>query len=121
MMATDYQVGLQSAAAAALAVVASGFLCLFRESLSFFVVCLSLNSFMNLIDNFSIGSLMLNMLVQNYCLGVYLVRQLSSATLLNRLKQIGTRHPDHTRALSQYFSELVFVHNRLPIKCGNGE
>ncbi|KAL8618667.1 hypothetical protein ACOMHN_048843 [Nucella lapillus] len=36
---------------------------------------------------------------RGYCLGVYLVRRLSSDLLLQRLKQFGNRHPDHTRAL----------------------
>jgi hypothetical protein len=35
----------------------------------------------------------------NYCVGVYLVRQLTSSDLLSRLKQNGIRHQDHTRAL----------------------
>ncbi|KAK7506322.1 hypothetical protein BaRGS_00002434 [Batillaria attramentaria] len=36
---------------------------------------------------------------RGYCLAVYLVRRLSSDILLQRLKQFGNRHPDHTRAL----------------------
>jgi E3 SUMO-protein ligase PIAS1 len=36
---------------------------------------------------------------QNFCLAVYLVRQLSSVDLLNVLKQSGMRHSDYTRAL----------------------
>ncbi|KAL8606902.1 hypothetical protein ACOMHN_048698 [Nucella lapillus] len=36
---------------------------------------------------------------RGYCLAVYLVRRLSSDILMQRLKQFGNRHPDHTRAL----------------------
>lgn len=36
---------------------------------------------------------------RGYCLAVYLVRRLSSDILLQRLKQFGNRHSDHTRAL----------------------
>ena len=39
---------------------------------------------------------------RNYCVAVFLVRKVSSDTLLNRLKQNGQRHPDHTRALSRF-------------------
>ncbi|XP_037562910.1 E3 SUMO-protein ligase PIAS2 isoform X1 [Dermacentor silvarum] len=34
-----------------------------------------------------------------YALGVYLVRKLTAATLLQRLKATGMRNPDHTRAM----------------------
>ncbi|XP_046354826.1 E3 SUMO-protein ligase PIAS2-like isoform X4 [Haliotis rufescens] len=36
---------------------------------------------------------------RGYCLAIYLVRRLTSDILLQRLKQFGNRHPDHTRAL----------------------
>ncbi|XP_076354598.1 E3 SUMO-protein ligase PIAS2-like isoform X3 [Tachypleus tridentatus] len=36
---------------------------------------------------------------QGYVVGVYIVRRLSSETLLSRLKASGVRNPDHTRAL----------------------
>ncbi len=43
---------------------------------------------------------------QSYCVAVFLVRKLSSDTLLGRLKQNGKRHPDHTRALSMFSAEM---------------
>ncbi|KAI0228262.1 E3 SUMO-protein ligase PIAS2 [Lamellibrachia satsuma] len=36
---------------------------------------------------------------RSYCIAVYLVRRVTSDTLLTRLKQAGFRHPDHTSAL----------------------
>ncbi|KAK2175977.1 hypothetical protein NP493_692g05011 [Ridgeia piscesae] len=36
---------------------------------------------------------------RSYCIAVYLVRRVTSDTLLQRLKQAGFRHPDHTSAL----------------------
>lgn len=39
--------------------------------------------------------------LQNYSMSVYLVRQLTSAMLLQRLKMKGIRNPDHSRALSK--------------------
>lgn len=39
---------------------------------------------------------------QNYSLSVYLVKQLTSVTLLQKLRAKGIRNPDHSRALSAY-------------------
>lgn len=39
---------------------------------------------------------------QNYSLSVYLVKQLTSVTLLQKLRAKGIRNPDHSRALSEY-------------------
>lgn len=41
---------------------------------------------------------------QGYCVAIYLVKKLSSDILMMRLKQFGNRHPDHTRALSKFYS-----------------
>lgn len=38
---------------------------------------------------------------RRYAIAVYLVRKLSSAELLNRLKNRGVRHSDYTRGLSK--------------------
>lgn len=46
---------------------------------------------------------------QGYCLAVYLVRRLSADILLQRLKQFGNRHSDHTRALSEFFSYYCII------------
>jgi len=48
------------------------------------------------------------LVVQNYCMSVYLVRHLTSTDLLLRLKQNGIRHSDHTRALSQFSLSLLY-------------
>lgn len=45
---------------------------------------------------------------QGYCVAIYLVKRLSSDTLLQRLKQFGSRHADHTRALSKISEKSVF-------------
>lgn len=37
---------------------------------------------------------------QGFCIAIFLVKKLTSDTLLGRLKQFGNRHADHTRALS---------------------
>ena len=39
---------------------------------------------------------------QTYSMSVYLVRQLTSPLLLQRLRMKGIRNPDHSRALSNY-------------------
>lgn len=39
---------------------------------------------------------------QTYSMAVYLVKQLSSTVLLQRLRAKGIRNPDHSRALSTY-------------------
>lgn len=46
-------------------------------------------------------------LLQTYSMSVYLVRQLTSPLLLQRLKMKGIRNPDHSRALSNTSN---FVH-----------
>jgi len=46
------------------------------------------------------------LIVQSYCAAVYLVRQFTPSDLLSQLKQNGIRHPDHTRALSQFSCSL---------------
>jgi len=49
--------------------------------------------------------------MQSYCAAVYLVRQFTPTDLLSQLKQNGIRHPDRTRALSQFSCSLLyFVH-----------
>ena len=48
-------------------------------------------------------------LLQSYCVAVYLVRKLSSDTLLSRLKHKGQRHADHTRALSKYAANFLKI------------
>lgn len=40
---------------------------------------------------------------QTYSMSVYLVRQLTSPLLLQRLRMKGIRNPDHSRALSNYY------------------
>lgn len=40
-------------------------------------------------------------LLQHYSLSVYLVKQLTSVTLLQKLRAKGIRNPDHSRALSK--------------------
>ena len=44
----------------------------------------------------------------NYAIAVYLVRKLTSAQLLQRLRARGVRHSDYTRDLSKYTEFLVF-------------
>lgn len=45
---------------------------------------------------------------QTYSMSVYLVRQLTSPLLLQRLRMKGIRNPDHSRALSNYTANQVF-------------
>lgn len=40
---------------------------------------------------------------QSYSVGLYLVRQMTSAELLQRLKTIGIKHPELCKALGEYF------------------
>ena len=49
-------------------------------------------------------------LFQGFCFAIFLVKKLTSDTLLSRLKQFGNRHADHTRALSKPVSYAVFQH-----------
>uniref|UniRef100_A0A4W3GSS3 E3 SUMO-protein ligase PIAS3-like n=1 Tax=Callorhinchus milii TaxID=7868 RepID=A0A4W3GSS3_CALMI len=44
---------------------------------------------------------------RNYSVSVYLVKQLTSATLLQRLRAKGIRNPDHSRALSKNLSSQI--------------
>lgn len=46
---------------------------------------------------------------QNYSMAVYLVKQLSSTVLLQRLRAKGIRNPDHSRALSTYDNFILFM------------
>ena len=46
---------------------------------------------------------------QNYSMAVYLVKQLSSTVLLQRLRAKGIRNPDHSRALSTYDNLVLFM------------
>lgn len=41
-------------------------------------------------------------------MAVYLVRQQSSAVLLQRLRAKGIRNPDHSRALSEFDGILLY-------------
>lgn len=41
---------------------------------------------------------------QSYSVGLYLVRQMTSAELLQRLKTIGIKHPELCKALGEYVS-----------------
>lgn len=43
------------------------------------------------------------LLSQSYSVGLYLVRQMTSAELLQRLKTIGIKHPELCKALGEYF------------------
>ena len=45
----------------------------------------------------------MSMSLQNYSMAVYLVKQLASTVLLQRLRSKGIRNPDHSRALSTGF------------------
>lgn len=42
------------------------------------------------------------LLSQSYSVGLYLVRQMTSAELLQRLKTIGIKHPELCKALGEY-------------------
>lgn len=46
---------------------------------------------------------------RRYAIAIYLVRKLSSAELLSRLKNRGVRHSDYTRGLSK---QLIFGHKQ---------
>lgn len=47
--------------------------------------------------------------LQTYSMSVYLVRQLTSPLLLQRLRMKGIRNPDHSRALSKFCRSILFV------------
>lgn len=51
----------------------------------------------------------LHLVFQTYSLSVYLVRQLTSPLLLQRLKMKGIRNPDHSRALSNSTLHRMFI------------
>lgn len=63
----------------------------------------------NVLRGVSSGVSMLRLNVQNYCLSVYLVEQLTTNTLLERLKKFGKRHADCTWALSKFTPTLSGV------------
>lgn len=44
---------------------------------------------------------MISVLFQGYVVTINLVKRLTSDTLLQRLKQLGHKHPDHSRAMSK--------------------
>lgn len=48
--------------------------------------------------------------LQTYSMSVYLVRQLTSPLLLQRLRMKGIRNPDHSRALSKTTLYFICVH-----------
>lgn len=49
-------------------------------------------------------------LFQGFCFAIFLVKKLTSDTLLSRLKQFGNRHADHTRALSKpVFMQFFYI------------
>nr|XP_025034054.1 E3 SUMO-protein ligase PIAS2 isoform X3 [Pelodiscus sinensis]XP_025034055.1 E3 SUMO-protein ligase PIAS2 isoform X3 [Pelodiscus sinensis]XP_025034056.1 E3 SUMO-protein ligase PIAS2 isoform X3 [Pelodiscus sinensis] len=64
---------------------------------------------------------------QNYSMSVYLVRQLTSAMLLQRLKMKGIRNPDHSRALikekltADPDSEIATTSLRVSLMCPLGK
>ncbi|NWH78762.1 PIAS2 ligase, partial [Piaya cayana] len=64
---------------------------------------------------------------QNYSMSVYLVRQLTSAMLLQRLKMKGIRNPDHSRALikekltADPDSEVATTSLRVSLMCPLGK
>ncbi|ESO88276.1 hypothetical protein LOTGIDRAFT_193532, partial [Lottia gigantea] len=64
---------------------------------------------------------------RGYCLAVFLVRRLTSDILLQRLKQFGNRHPDHTRALIKEKlahdpdSEIATTSLRVSLMCPLGK
>lgn len=72
----------------------------------------STQSFMNQLSVTSVWLVLLNvffkyLFCQSFSMAVYLVRQQSSAVLLQRLRAKGIRNPDHSRALSKLL--LTFV------------
>lgn len=64
---------------------------------------------------------------KNYSMSVYLVRQLTSAMLLQRLKMKGIRNPDHSRALikekltADPDSEIATTSLRVSLMCPLGK
>ncbi|XP_021340257.1 E3 SUMO-protein ligase PIAS2-like isoform X3 [Mizuhopecten yessoensis] len=64
---------------------------------------------------------------RGYCVAIYLVKRLSSDTLLQRLKQFGSRHADHTRALIKeklahdQDSEIATTSLRVSLLCPLGK
>lgn len=49
---------------------------------------------------------------RGYCIAVYLVKKLTSAQLLQRMKQKGVKPADYTRALSKFFLYgLIVLHS----------
>lgn len=47
--------------------------------------------------------------VQNFCMSAYVVHQLNTAILLDRLKKSGQRHADHTRAISEHCVAILLI------------
>lgn len=64
---------------------------------------------------------------RGYCVAVYLVKKLTSDILLQRLKQFGNRHPDHSRALIKEKlqhdpdSEIATTSLRVSLMCPLGK
>ncbi|KAL5005508.1 hypothetical protein ScPMuIL_018964 [Solemya velum] len=64
---------------------------------------------------------------RGYCVAIYLVKKLTSDILLQRLKQFGNRHPDHTRALIKEKlshdpdSEIATTSLRVSLTCPLGK
>ncbi|BFY97268.1 hypothetical protein BsWGS_00310 [Bradybaena similaris] len=64
---------------------------------------------------------------RSFCMAVYLVRKLTSDTLLTRLKQFGNRHSDHTKALIKEKlaqdpdSEIATTSLRVSLMCPLGK
>lgn len=52
---------------------------------------------------------------QSYSVGLYLVRQMTSAELLQRLKTIGIKHPELCKALGEWLRESLCVCSLLGI------
>lgn len=66
-------------------------------------------SFCGLNVGLEVGNLCVNIIFQTYSMSVYLVRQLTSPLLLQRLRMKGIRNPDHSRALSNFKVHLGHV------------
>ncbi|XP_074649733.1 E3 SUMO-protein ligase PIAS2-like [Tubulanus polymorphus] len=64
---------------------------------------------------------------RNYCVGVFLVRKVTSEELLNRLRHTGIKHPDHSRALIKEKlrhdpdSEIATTSLRVSLMCPLGK
>ncbi|GFO21346.1 E3 sumo-protein ligase [Plakobranchus ocellatus] len=64
---------------------------------------------------------------RSFCMAIYLVRKLTSDILLNRLKQFGNRHSDHTKALIKEKlaqdpdSEIATTSLRVSLMCPLGK